>query len=162
MIEETGRVISCEDGYAWIETERKSTCSSCSANKGCGTGVISKFYSGRFSRIKALNSVNAAAGDRVVLGLAEDALVRGSLAVYGLPLLTLLLMALLGSAVADEVGIMQQADALIAIFGLTGLLLGFYVVRLFSRKIAYDSRYQPVILRRCDEFPTETFVNIQR
>ncbi len=161
MIEETGRVISCEGGYAWIETERKSACSSCSANKGCGTGVISKVYSGRFSRIKALNSVNAAAGDRVVLGLAEDALVRGSLAVYGLPLLTLLLMALLGSAVADEVG-MQQADGLIAIFGLTGLLLGFYVVRLFSRKIAYDSRYQPVILRRCDELPTETFVTIQR
>lgn len=161
MIEETGRVISCEGGYAWIETERKSSCSSCSANKGCGTGVISKFYSGRFSRVKALNTVNAAVGDRVVLGLAEDALVRGSLVVYGLPLLTLLLMALLGSAVAGEVG-MRQADGLIAIFGLTGLLLGFYVVRLFSRKIAYDSRYQPVILRRRDEFPAETLVNIQR
>lgn len=161
MIEESGQVISREGDYAWVETERKSTCSSCAANKGCGTGVISKFYSGRFSRVKALNTVNASVGDRVVLGLAEDALVRGSLAVYGLPLLSLMLMALLGSAVADEVGL-QQADGLTAVFGLAGLLFGFYLVRSFSHRIAADTRYQPVILRHCNEFPTETLVNIPR
>ena len=42
MIEENGRVVDVEDGYAWIETERRSTCGSCSANKGCGTATLAK------------------------------------------------------------------------------------------------------------------------
>jgi sigma-E factor negative regulatory protein RseC len=161
MIEEAGQVVSCEGEFAWVETERKSSCSSCAANKGCGTGVVSKFYNGRFSRVKALNPIHAAPGDMIVLGLAEEALVRGSLAIYGLPLLTLLLMALLGNAVANEAG-MQEADGLIALFGMAGLLLGFYLVRMFSRKIARDDRYQPVILRHCNESYSETLVDIQR
>lgn len=161
MIEETGQVIDCDGEHAWVETERQSSCASCAANKGCGTGVISKFYSGRFSRVKALNTINAVPGDKVILGLAEDALVRGSMAIYGLPLLTLLLLALVGSAVAQELGL-QQADGLIALFGLAGLGLGFYFVRLFSQRIARDSRYQPVILRHCGESSGEALVNIQR
>lgn len=161
MIEESGQIVSLDGDYAWVETERKNACSSCSANKGCGTGVLSKVYGKRFNRVKALNNINAAPGEMVVIGLAEDALVRGSLAVYGLPLLSLFLMALLGSAVAAEIG-MQKADGLVAIFGLTGLALGFYLVRLFSRKISHDSRYQPIIMRHCDESYSQTIVNIQR
>ena len=116
MIEESGQIISRDGDYAWVETERKSACSSCSANKGCGTGVISKIYSNRFNRVKALNNINAGPGEMVVVGLAEDALVKGSLAVYGLPLVSLILMAMLGEIVAAEMG-MRSADGLIAIFG---------------------------------------------
>jgi len=150
MIEETGQIVSRDGDYAWIETERKSACSSCSANKGCGTGVLSKVYANRFSRVKALNQINAAPGEMVVLGLKEDALVRGSLAVYGLPLLGLILVAMLGDVLAKELGVIQ-ADAMIAIFGLFGLFLGFYLVRVFSRKIAHDDRYQPIVLRHCNQ-----------
>ncbi len=160
MIEESGRVISTDGEFAWVETERTSACSSCSANKGCGTGALSKVYGRRFSRVKALNNINAEPGEMVVIGLVEDALVRGSLAVYGLPLLSLFLMALLGEAVATEFG-MQQADGLIAIFGLAGLALGFYLVRLFSRKISHDDRYQPIIIRHSDESYSQTIVNIK-
>jgi len=150
MIEETGQIVSCDGDYAWVETERKSACSSCSANKGCGTGVLSKVYANRFSRVKALNQINAAPGETVVLGLEEDALVRGSLAVYGLPLLGLILMAMLGDVLAKEMAV-QQPDGLVAIFGIVGLFLGFYLVRLFSRKISHDDRYQPIVLRYCKQ-----------
>jgi len=150
MIEETGQIISCDGDYAWVETERKSACSSCSANKGCGTGALSKVYANRFSRVKALNQINAAPGETVVLGLEEDALVRGSLAVYGLPLLGLVLAAMLGDALANEMAV-EQADGMIAIFGIVGLFAGFYLVRLFSRKISHDERYQPIVLRYCNQ-----------
>lgn len=155
MIEESGHVVSCDGDYAWVETERSSACSSCSANKGCGTGALSKVYANRFSRVKALNQINAAPGETVVLGLEEDALVRGSLAVYGLPLLGLILMAMFGDVLAKEMGLLQ-ADGMIAIFGLLGLSLGFYLVRLFSRRISHDKRYQPIILRYCDQISEHT------
>ena len=161
MIEERGQIISCEGEYAWVETQRKSACSSCSANKGCGTGALSKFYGDRFSKVRVLNSINAAPGDVVVIGLREDALVRGSLAIYGVPLLGLILMAMLGKAIAAEMA-MQQADGLIALFGMAGLMLGFYFVRQFNRKISHDDRYQPVVLRHCDESSAYTMVNIER
>lgn len=161
MIEERGRIIAGDGDHVWVETERQSACAGCAANKGCGTGVISRFYSGRFSRVRALNTINARPGDQVVLGLAEDALVRGSLAVYGLPLLTLMLMSLLGSAVAAELE-MRNGDGLTAAFGVSGVLLGFWLVRRFGRRIARDSRYQPVILRHSDESCRETQVNIQQ
>lgn len=150
MIEESGQIISCDGDYAWVETERKSACSSCSANKGCGTGALSKVYANRFSRVKALNNINAAPGEAVVLGLEEDALVRGSLAVYGLPLLSMILMAILGDFLANESGV-EQVDGMITVFGLLGLLLGFYLVSLFSRRISHDDRYQPIVLRYCDQ-----------
>ncbi len=161
MIEETGHIISRDGDYAWVETQRKSACSSCSASKGCGTGALSKFYANRFSRVRALNNIDAAPGEAVVIGLQEEALVRGSLAVYGLPLLSLLLMALLGNAVAVEKG-MQEPDGLVALFGIAGLLLGFFLVRQFNQKISHDDRYQPVILRHYDESSAPAMVNIQR
>lgn len=157
MIEETGQIVSCDGDYAWVETERSSACSNCSANKGCGTGALSKVYANRFSRVKALNQIDAAPGAAVVLGLQEDALVRGSLAVYGLPLLGLLLMAILGDVLANKMGF-EEADGVITIFGIVGLLLGFYLVRLFSRKISHDERYQPIVLRYCDQAFEETVV----
>jgi sigma-E factor negative regulatory protein RseC len=158
MIEESGEIISCEGEYAWVETRRKSACASCSANKGCGTGTLSKLYGERFNRVRALNDIRAVPGQQVVIGLEENALVRGSLAVYGLPLVTLVVAALLGKAVATEMA-MQEADGLIALFGLAGLAFGFYLVRIFSRKVAHDSHYQPVILRRCDAVSGETVVD---
>ncbi|MBF2948649.1 transcriptional regulator, partial [Pseudomonas aeruginosa] len=36
MIEEQGRVVATEPGAVWVETVCRSTCSSCSANAGCG------------------------------------------------------------------------------------------------------------------------------
>lgn len=159
MIEERGQIVSREGDYAWVETERQSACSSCSAKKGCGTGVLSKVYSNRFSRVKALNHINAKPGEQVVIGLEEDALVRGSLVVYGLPLLTLILTALLGRAVAIEMG-MQNDDGLIALFGIAGLFIGFFMVKIFNRKIAHDEHYQPIILRCCDSVSDSVLVDV--
>lgn len=42
MIEEQGRVVATEPGAVWVETVRRSTCSSCSANAGCGQGLMQR------------------------------------------------------------------------------------------------------------------------
>jgi sigma-E factor negative regulatory protein RseC len=159
MIEESGEIIACEGEYAWVETQRKSACGSCSVNKGCGTGALSKMYGDKFSRVKALNPISAHQGEVVILGLAEEALVRGSLMMYGVPLVGLILGAVLGVAIAESMAL-ESSDGVTALLGIAGLALGFYVVRLFNQRVARDERYQPVVLRRCDA-DTESIVQIE-
>ncbi len=148
MIEETATVVSEEDGFVWVETQRQSTCGSCAANKGCGTATLSKVLGQRRTRVRALNGVGAHAGERVVIGLQESALVRGSLMVYTMPLLFMLASAVLGQVLGHSSGF--DAETLATLFGLAGLLFGFAQVRRFGRRIGADPRYQPVVLRRLD------------
>lgn len=148
MIEETATVVEVEGDFAWVETQRETACNSCAANKGCGTSVLSKVLGQRLTRVRALNRVSAAAGDTVVIGIKESALVRGSLAVYALPLVALLLAAVAGEGYATASG--GNPEVMAISFGLVGLAAGFLWVRRFSERISRDARYQPVILRRME------------
>ena len=89
MIEENGQVVEVQGEFAWVEHERTSTCGSCSVRKGCGTSAIARVLGQRRVRLRVLNRINAAVGDQVVVGIAEQGLLRGSLAVYAMPLLGL-------------------------------------------------------------------------
>ncbi len=161
MLEEQGKVVAVDVGFAWVETQRKSACGSCSVNKGCGTGVISKVVGQRATQVRALNRINAKVGDEIVIGLNDQALVRGSLAIYAAPLIAMLFAALLGDLVGQELQL-NSGEGLTIIFGLAGLGVGFLWVRNFSRRIADDIRYQPVILRlRQGDVVHETLIRIQ-
>jgi positive regulator of sigma E activity len=103
MIEERAEVVACEGRFAWVQTQRASTCGSCAANKGCGTATLAKVLGQRRTRVRVLNDARAVAGEQVVIGLSEQALVRGALAVYLVPLLGLLGGALFGAHLAGTV-----------------------------------------------------------
>lgn len=145
MIEESARVVAAEEGYAWVETQRRSACSACSVNKGCGTSVLGKVLGRRQSLLKVLDPVGVAPGDEVVVGLQETALVRGALAVYLVPLLAMILAALGGERLLPP-GPAGEAGAVVA--GLAGLAAGLLWVRRYARRVSADPRFQPVILRR--------------
>lgn len=143
MIEEAARVVSIEGDYAWVETSRQSVCGACQVNTGCGTAVLDKVLARRQARIKALNPVGARVGDRVQVGLHEQALVRGALGIYGVPVLSMLGLALLGAGVRGDPA---YQDAAAIALGLVGLVLGFGWAVSFGRKIAHDARYQPIVV----------------
>ena len=71
---------------------------------------------------------------------------RGSLAVYTLPLLTMFIFGLLGQVLGTQL-LSESLELMIIAFSIFGLILGFVWVRLFTRRIASDERYQPVLLR---------------
>lgn len=144
MIEETAHVVDTEGEYAWVETERRSSCGSCSA-KGCGTGALSKILGRRSQRLKVLNPVEAKPGDEVVLGIREQALLKGSVAVYIVPLLAMLGGALLGEGVAPQW--QSDAETLSMLFGLFGLAAGFFWLYHYNRGVSADERFMAVILR---------------
>lgn len=147
MMEEQARVVEVQPGYMWVETERKSTCGACSLNKGCGSAVLAKVLGARRTRIKALSTLDAEVGDEVMLGLAEDALIRGSLILYALPLATLFMGALAGEYMHTLL-FLTPDESWTVLVALVGLMAGFWGVGHFARRITHDPRYQPVVLRR--------------
>jgi sigma-E factor negative regulatory protein RseC len=147
MIEESGQVVELDGEFAWIESERSTACGGCAARKGCGTGAIARVLGQRPVRLRVLNRVNAAVGDRVVVGISETGLLKGSLAVYAAPLAALFagalgghyLAALLWPAVRDPLAI---AGAVI------GLSAGLLWLRNFGQRTGNHAAYQPVVLRK--------------
>lgn len=133
MVEEEGRVVTVEQDAVWVETIRKSTCSSCSARNGCGQHLIEKYRSSKsHSYIRAtcspsLSALSLRENDRVVIGIPEAALVQASLLVYLLPLVSMI-----GSLwLASSLGLHDLVTALVA---LAGLGLGFIPVRLLGAR----------------------------
>ena len=134
MIEEPAVVVEAGDGYAWVETQRRSACGACSASDGCGTAALAKAWGERRARVRAISALPLQPGDAVIVGLAEGALLRGSLLVYLLPLVLLLAGALLGQAAFAGAG-----EELVVLAGAVGLGLGFLVARVLV----------PAVARRC-------------
>lgn len=141
MIEEQGRVVAVEVGAVWVETLRKSTCSSCSVSAGCGQGVLDRLgVSGRRGHVRALSDLSLSVGDAVVIGVREDLLVRGSLLVYLLPLIGLFAGALFGERMA-------LGEPYVVLCAGVGMALSWLGVRWRCSRTAGDPALQPVVLR---------------
>ncbi|MDY6979147.1 MAG: SoxR reducing system RseC family protein [Pseudomonadota bacterium] len=147
MIEETAIVTRCEGEHAWVEAQRKTACGQCQVNKGCGTAVLASVVGQKASHMRVLNTVQAREGETVVIGLHESAMLSGSLAVYLVPLLSLFLFAITGKVVAEQLMI-GAVEGVSILFAGIGMLLAIVWLRAFNRRVANDSRYQPVILQR--------------
>jgi sigma-E factor negative regulatory protein RseC len=147
LIEESGQVVEVQGEFAWIESERTSTCGSCAVRKGCGTSAIAKVLGQRRVRLRVLNRINASVGDRVVIGITESGLVRGSLAVYAAPLFGLFAGALAGQTLGNTVFALQS-DVLAIAGAISGFVAALVWLKRFSRKTEKDTAYQPVVLRQ--------------
>jgi sigma-E factor negative regulatory protein RseC len=147
MLEETAQVVAVQGTEVWVETERRSSCSSCAANSGCGSAALAKVLGQRRSRVRALSPIALKVGDRVVIGVCERAVVRGSLAVYALPVVMLLVGAVIGELGARQF-LWQNAEIASLVLGMAGLAGGLWWLRAFSRRIRHSPDYQPVVLRR--------------
>lgn len=147
MLQETAQVVAVQDGEVWVETERRSSCSSCAVNAGCGSAALAKVLGQRRTRVRALSDVPLSVGDRVVIGVREQAVVRGSLAVYALPVVLLLLGALAGELGARQF-LWTDAELASVVLGSAGLAGGLWWLSAFSRRIRHSEEYQPVVLRR--------------
>ena len=147
MLEESGRIVEVQGEFAWIESERTTTCGSCTVRKGCGTSAIAKVLGQRRVRLRVLNRIHASVGDDVVIGITESGLVRGSLAVYAAPLLGLFAGALAGQLLGKQVFGMQP-DLLAIAGAISGFVAALIWLKRFSRNTEKDVAYQPVVLRQ--------------
>jgi sigma-E factor negative regulatory protein RseC len=143
MIEEEAWVTDVEGDRVWVEKRRQSACSACAEN--CSTSVAGKLFGEKTIRFLAVTSINLNRGDRVVVGLREDALVQGAFRVYLLPLAALFIGAWVGNAVAGASGAINLDTGSI-LGGIVGLLLSFTGLK--ASKILEGTGFQPIILRK--------------
>ena len=146
MIEERARVIAVENGQLLLEAQTKASCSACAVKQGCGTSVVSKWIGRKFTRFQAPNTVNARVGDEVVVGLAEEAMLKGSVLVYLLPLLAMIGFALLAdSLIAADTA---SRDLMVLIAAVAGFSLMLVISRLLLSTGSNSSKLTPVVLRK--------------
>ena len=146
MIEEHARVIAVENGQLLLEAQTKASCSACAVKQGCGTSVVSKWIGRKFTRFQAPNTVNARVGDEVVVGLAEEAMLKGSVLVYLLPLLAMIGFALLAdSLIAADTA---SRDLMVLIAAVAGFSLMLVISRLLLSTGSNSSKLTPVVLRK--------------
>lgn len=141
MIEESGRVVALESGAVWVETLRRSGCGRCDEPGGCGNGALVRRAREKAGHVRALTDQQLAVGDEVLVGVPEQAMLRGTLLIYVLPVLSLVSGAVLGAALVP-------GDAGTALGLLAGLVAGFAAVRMLSSRAARDPAVQPVVIRR--------------
>jgi sigma-E factor negative regulatory protein RseC len=147
MIEEPGLVVTVEGEYAEVQTQRRGACGGCSANGVCGTSLLERYLGRRSVHLRALNRAGAGVGDRVLVGVSEQGLVKAAVAGYLLPLLGLIAGALLGQSLGRWLGGVETD-----IPSLVGAAIGFALalrwLRRYSAGVEHDPRRRPVVLRR--------------
>jgi sigma-E factor negative regulatory protein RseC len=142
MIEEQVVITSISPEGAWVEGIQQSTCGSCSAKAGCGQHAMSQL--GRkvtlwLPSADLPDRMMLSEGQQVVVGLPEGAIMYSTIVLYGLPLISLVLGAIIGHAAWGEVG-----SILISIFF---MLMGFKLARYWS--LHNKQHWQPQFIRHC-------------
>jgi sigma-E factor negative regulatory protein RseC len=157
MIEEHAVVVGVEQDIASLEVVRRSACGLCGKTRGCGISLFGRLFGHKSNVFKAQNSINAQAGDRVIVAIEENAVLTSALIVYGVPLATLLLGAILGNTFF--MGDAARSDLYALIGAITGLLLGLGWVKGHAAARGVNTRYQPTILRLADARVINSIVN---
>lgn len=144
MLIESGQIMALEKDCLWVETVQRSTCSSCSAQKGCGQSLLAK-WAGRPQYLRVLlcgrSSADFEVGNSVEVGIPEGVVALGAVFVYVLPLL----MMVLGVVAGHLLFVSELASVLGALFG---VFLGGLLVRCHARYYRNDARFQPVLVDR--------------
>jgi sigma-E factor negative regulatory protein RseC len=146
MIEEQAQVIEIKGDILFLQAQTQSACGSCSANKGCGTSLLAKVVGRKFTHFQAENNVNAKVGDIVVVGLAEDALLKGSMVMYIIPILAMLVFALLADYLLASDALYR--DLMIAATSMMGLVWGSLLSKWYFARESSVRIFAPVVLRK--------------
>ncbi|RLA45209.1 MAG: transcriptional regulator [Gammaproteobacteria bacterium] len=146
MIKETATVVRVEDNCLWVEGVQRSTCGSCTARAGCGQRLLAGVV-GSPPLIRVLLSGHTGGrdctdyhiGEEIEIGIPEDVVVKGSLLIYFLPLLSLLLAAGLAESIYGK-------DFVTVCAGVVGLVFGGLLVRAISVLSRNSARLQPTVM----------------
>jgi len=146
MLEEQATVVAVENETVWVEVQRQSVCGQCAANKGCGTGVLQKVLGNKRNIFRVIGELPVNVGDSVIIGVNENALVKGSLIIYAVPIVFMIVSALLGETIAKQ-SLSINSDYMSMVGALIGLAVSILGLRWYNHKISKNAEYQAVLLR---------------
>ncbi len=141
MIHTRGLVAGIDNnGDAIVIMDRANGCSECSSSK---TSHCEACLSGTKIQARALNEHHAEKGDIVSVSFSTEKLLKGAAALYLIPVAGVIIGAFIGSHFHE---ILMVSDSLGSIIiGFIGILSGFFIVRLISKRMNADQGMMPVI-----------------
>ena len=142
MIEEQAVVIFKEDDQVSVEIMRTKPCGLCGKTQGCGNSIWGKIFSHKRNKLSIKNNIGVKVGDRVMLTIEENYLLRSSLLLYGLPLLFLFI----GMVFMDTIT-QKNSDLWVLVGAIFGMLSGLILVKFLARK-NHDRLYKEAIITK--------------
>ena len=142
MVEGTAHVVAVEGNMVWLVPETGSSCGGCASASACGSKGIGTTASRlEARRFQLVNDAGLRVGERVVVGIRENALLRASITAYVIPLTTLLIAGALAQWVAGS-----DIVTMAAMFA--GLVLGLWLARLGAGRLMVRGDLAPRFIRR--------------
>jgi sigma-E factor negative regulatory protein RseC len=138
MIEEVGIVTKVEGVTAKVAVEKKGACDGCTAKGTCET-------KGESMEIEALNIARAQVGQTVRISIKPQTYLKGTMLVYGLPLVLFIAGAIAGKNAGEEYFKDTNSDIIAAIGGFGALILSLFGVKVWAKKTESKTEYKPVI-----------------
>jgi sigma-E factor negative regulatory protein RseC len=140
MVEESALVLRVESDMVWVQAIQKTACGSCQAQKGCGHSLLAKVGQKQIDIPVARNGLDVQPNEQVIIGVPEQAILRSSMLMYGVPLLSMIFVALLGTSFeVNEGGIITMSFA--------ALIFGFLWVNFKSKTLDFD-QWNPQLVRK--------------
>ena len=146
MIEETALVKSVTGSLINVVTVQSSACHQCNESTTCSTSVLSKFFGNKEIELQLESELTLETGDQVMLGIEEKMLLSLTMLMYFMPLCSLFLFALLGSFI--ETYFALETELLSIVMGVSGLVGGYFSIRVLIEKYLDPKNIKPVILKK--------------
>jgi sigma-E factor negative regulatory protein RseC len=142
LTEGIAQVVEVEGNMAWLVPESGSSCGGCNSAAACGSkgiGTVSSRLEAR--RFQLVNDFGLRIGERVVVGVRENALLRASITAYVIPLATLLISGALAQWAAGNDFVTMAAM-------LAGLVFGLWLARVRAGQLMAKGELSPRFIRR--------------
>ena len=149
MIEEMATVVAINKDNVTVESQVKSSCSSCQQVDNCGSGQIAKAIPLQKLTVEVSTQLPLRVGDHVVLGLPEKGLLQIAAQVYLMPLTGLIA----GSALAQWFmvqGILTH-ELYAILLGLSFGYGGYRLAKYWQKSSHKTQLLQPKILRHLSQ-----------
>ena len=123
-----------------VVTEKGDACNNCESAQFCHSlADCSRIES------RVINRASAGVGDRVIISLDSSSVYKSAMILYILPTLSLFIGAVGGSGFHKYLGFGETGAAIV--FGFGGLIFGFTIAFLISRRQTVVSKLTPIITR---------------
>lgn len=141
MIEEIGTLVELKGKHtAMVMCTKSSLCENCAANGSCVIGD-----DGNIRLIEAQNSLGATVGERVRIATTTKSFLQSSFLLYIVPLIALVIGAIVGKLVGENLATGLDPNLLSAVFGVFFMIGSFVVLRVGSSVLSKEA-YMPKII----------------
>ncbi|EHU5196091.1 SoxR reducing system RseC family protein [Vibrio vulnificus] len=128
-----------------LSCEQQTSCSSCSSQKSCGTGVVSKAFGNKSLLWHLETQRRLHVGQVVEIGIPEQSLLQSAMLVYLLPIVAMLLGAWFGHLVLSPW--LEMGEGAVVLTSMLFAFIGILLAKKLAQPLEQKSAAQVELMR---------------